>query len=233
MHYLRSREPAEEAARGIGKLGGEALTIQADLVEPEQISALFEGVRQGFGGLDILVNSAASFERAPFEVITAEDWDAVMAINLRAPFLCSQAAARLMRGGERGQPGDEGGRRGGERAVPGLIVNVADISALTPWRGYAHHGVSKAALLHLTRVAARELGPDVRVNAVVPGPILPPPGEEEDSEEWRRRGERLPLRRTGEPSNVGEAVVFLAQNDFVTGEMIVIDGGERLLSGGR
>lgn len=226
VHYRSSRQPAEETASSIGALGGEALTIQADLTEPEQISALFEGVRQGFGTLDILVNSAASFERAPFEEITAEDWDAVMATNLRAPFLCSQAAVRLMRAAERGRPRDE-------RAVPGLIVNVADISGLSPWRGYAHHGVSKAALLHLTRVAARELGPSVRVNAVVPGPILPPPGEKEDSEEWRRRGARLPLGRTGEPSDVGEAVVFLARSDFVTGEMVVIDGGERLLSGGR
>jgi pteridine reductase len=166
------------------------------------------------------VNSAASFENAPFDEITGEAWDAVMAVNLRAPFLCSQAAARLMRASS-------------GAGVPGLIVNVSDISGLTPWRGYAHHGVSKAALLHLTRVAARELGPHVRVNAVVPGPILPPPGEEEGSEAWRRRGERLPLRRTGRPQDIGEAVVFLARNDFITGETIVIDGGERLLAGGR
>lgn len=174
------------------------------------------------------MNSAASFERAPFDEITAEDWDAVMALNLRAPFLCSQAAARLMGTSERGSTGASG-----RHAVPGLIVNVSDISGLAPWRGYAHHGVSKAALLHLTKVAARELGPGVRVNAVAPGPVLPPPREDENSDEWRRRGVRLPLGRTGDPSNVGEAVVFLARNDFVTGETIVIDGGERLLSGGR
>jgi NAD(P)-dependent dehydrogenase (short-subunit alcohol dehydrogenase family) len=157
-----------------------------------------------------------------------------MALNLRAPFLCSQAAARLMRASGRatGARGSTGGGLGAT-GVPGLIVNVSDISGLNPWRGYAHHGVSKAALLHLTRVAARELGPHVRVNAVVPGPILPPPGEEEGSDAWRRRGERLPLGRTGQPQDVGEAVVFLARNDFITGETIVIDGGERLLAGGR
>ncbi len=236
VHYRSSREPADQTARRIADGGGEALTIQADLAEAEQITALFEDVRQGYGELDILVNSAASFERTPFDEITCEAWDGVMAVNLRAPFLCSQAAARLMqspgratekRGTDEGAPDSRG------PGVPGLIVNVSDISALTTWRGYAHHGVSKAGLLHLTKVAARELGPHVRVNAVVPGPILPPPGEDEESQAWRRRGERLPLRRTGRPEDVGEAVVFLASNDFITGETIVIDGGERLLAGGR
>ncbi|MGH7539786.1 MAG: SDR family oxidoreductase, partial [Gemmatimonadota bacterium] len=149
-----------------------------------------------------------------------------MAVNLRAPFLCMQAAAPRMREGAR----DRGGRPG-PAGVPGAVVNLADLSALHAWKEFAHHGASKAGLLQLTRTAAKELGPHVRVNAVIPGPILPPPGEDPASEAWHRRGARLPLGRTGEPAEVGDAVVFLAASDFITGAAISVDGGERLLTG--
>ncbi len=226
VHYGRSREEAEATAGDIRALGREATLSRADLARPSEIEALFRGVAERLGRLDVLVNNAASFERHPFDDISVEDWDRVMAVNLRAPFLCSQHAARLMRGVE---------RRGsdGEPGAPGLIVNLGDLSGLRPWVGYAHHGVSKAGLLHLTRVLARELGPEVRANAVVPGPILPPPGEDPEGLGWTRRGTRLPLGRTGEPAQIGDTVVFLAENDFMTGEMIVVDGGESLMAGGR
>ncbi len=226
VHYRRSREESEATAGDIRALGRECVTIQADLARPSEIESLFLGVAERFGRLDVLVNNAASFERRPFDEISLEEWDRVMAVNLRAPFLCSQHASRLMRGVER--PMSDG-----EPGAPGLIVNLGDLSGLRPWVGYAHHGVSKAGLLHLTRVTARELGPAVRANAVVPGPILPPPGEDLEGPEWKRRGTRLPLGRTGEPAQIGDTVVFLAENDFVTGEMIVVDGGESLIAGGR
>lgn len=227
VHYGTSRQGAEDTAGEIRAGGRTAETARADLSDPGEIAGLFEAVEARFGRLDILVNSAASFERAPFDDITAEAWDAVLDVNLRAPFLCAQRAARLMR--------RTGGRRGllDEAAAPGAIVNLADHAGVTTWRGYAHHGVSKAGLLHLTRIAARELAPDVRVNAVIPGPILPPPGESPDSEAWRARGERVPLRRTGDPAHVVEAVLFLARDDYVTGAELFVDGGERLLPGGR
>lgn len=215
VHYRRSDEGARETADAARRLGRDAALRRADLARPEEIAELFEGLAGEPAGLGVLVNSAASFESAPFEAIDAAAWDAVLGVNLRAPFLCIRHAAPLLRAG----------------SGPGVVVNVADLSGLTPWRGFAHHSVSKAGLIHLTRAAAKELGPEIRVNAVVPGPILPPPGEDPDGDAWRSRGDRLPLRRTGDPADVGGAVVFLATNPYVTGECITVDGGEHLLTG--
>ncbi len=220
VHFGSSREPAEATAAEFRELGVEAEPFGADLTRPAEIDRLFERVGERFGRLDVLVNSAASFERGAFERIGADAWDEVLALNLRGPFLCLQNAAALMRGVK---------RQGGS---PGAVVNIADLSGMLAWSEQAHHGVSKAALLHLTRLAARDLAPDVRVNAVVPGAILPPPGMAEEDPAWRETIGRLPLRRAGSGAEVGEAVVFLATNDFVTGATLVVDGGESLLGAG-
>jgi NAD(P)-dependent dehydrogenase (short-subunit alcohol dehydrogenase family) len=139
-----------------------------------------------------------------------------MAVNLRAPFLCTQQAARLMR---------RSPRPDGQSAV---VVNLADLSGLVPWSGYAHHGVSRAGLLQLTQATARELAPAIRVNAVVAGPILPPPGLDGAGEPWQRILRRVPLGRAGRPDEVAQAVVFLATNAFTTGAILMVDGGEHL-----
>lgn len=226
VHFGRSDEDAEETARRIRLGGREAETASADLADPQAIESLFERIEARFGRLDVLVNSAATFERSPFEAITADAWDAVHRVNLRAPFLCTRRAASLMRASERRSEGDEGD-------APAAVVNLADLAGVTTWRGYAHHGVSKAGLLHLTRVSARELAPEVRVNAIVPGPILPPPGESRESASWRAKGARVPMAKPGEPAHVAGAVVFLARNDYVCGATLFVDGGEHLLAGGR
>lgn len=223
VHYRSSRRGAEETETRLREIGVEATTLRADLSVPSEIEALFGTIEQEFGELDVLVNSAASFVRQPFDEIRAEDWDAVLAVNLRAPFLCTRRAVPLM-ARSRGRRGT-----GALADVPGAVINIADLSGIKPWRGYAHHGVSKAGLLQLTRAAAVELGPGVRVNAVVPGPILPP--EDRPDADWSRRGERLPLGRTGDPEEIGHAVVFLARNDFITGQAIVVDGGASLVTG--
>jgi len=227
VHYGRSREAAQETSDAIREMGREALTFAADLAQPGQIEALFSGVEDRFGRLDVLINSAASFGRKPFEEITVEDWDAAQAVNARAPFLCIQRAACLMRG--------TAGRvtSSGDPDAPAAVVNFGDMSGVTTWRGYVHHGVSKAGILHLTRLTARELGPDIRVNAIVPGPVLPAPGEAVDSVSWAAKGERVPLGRTGEASHIVDSVVFLTKNDYVTGDTLFVDGGEHLLPGGR
>ncbi len=217
VHYRSSPEKAERTVGELRELGVEAAALAADLTRPAEIEGLFAAAGERFGRLDVLVNSAASFESGRFEQIGVEQWDEVLALNLRAPFLCMQAAARLM--GSSPRPSE----------APGAITNVADLSGLLAWSERAHHGASKAALLHLTRLAARDLAPGVRVNAVVPGPILPPPGMDPDSSEWREVGGRVPLGRPGRPGNIGQAVVFLASNDYVTGSELVVDGGERLL----
>ncbi|HEX4953639.1 MAG TPA: SDR family oxidoreductase [Thermoanaerobaculia bacterium] len=220
LHYGRSTLEAEATAAEIRARGVEVWPLPADLARPEQIASLFAAVEARAGRLDVLVNSAACFEKKPLVEISAEEWDAVMAVNLRAPFLTTRHAASLMTA----SPRPEG--------APGAIVNLVDLAALHPWPGYAHHGVAKAGLAHLTRVAARELAPGVRVNAVAPGAILPAPGVTADSAEWRRLGERLPLGRTGHPGEIARTVVFLAENDFITGAILPVDGGESLLGAG-
>jgi pteridine reductase len=218
VHYGRSEEAALETVGKLREMGSEAWAVAADLRRPEEIDRLFREVETRWAGLDVLVNSAAGFEFGPLMSLEPTDWDRVLALNLRAPFLCLQGAARLMASGDRWQAG-----------VPACVINIADLSGLEPWPGYAHHGVSKAGLLHLTRVAARELGPGIRVNAVVPGAVLPPPGLDPDDPAWRRMGERLPVAGVGHPARVAEAVAFLAKNDFITGETLRVDGGEHLL----
>lgn len=215
LHYGQSAADAEVARAEIAALGVDCATFQADLADPARIDSLMASVTDHYARLDLLVNSAAGFKKQPFDAITAEDWDAVLAVNLRAPFLLSQRAARLM--------------KSAPRQTPALIVNIADLSGLHPWLGYAHHAVSKAGLIHLTRVAARELAPDIRVNALVPGPILPPPGLDADSPRWREMIEATPLKQAGSPDDVGAAVVFLAENDFITGAILPVDGGQGLL----
>lgn len=225
VHYGTSREAAGETADEIRAIGREAFTFSADLARPEEIESLFCAVNERFSRLDVLVNSAASFARTPFDEITIEEWDASFAVNTRAPFLCTQHAACLMH--------DTSGRAGTDGTdAPGSIVNIGDMAAIVPWRGYVQHGVSKAALLQLTRATARELAPTVRVNAVVPGPMLPPAGQELSEEEWATKGARVPMGRPGHPSHIAESVVFLSGNDYVTGDILFVDGGEHLLAGG-
>ena len=220
VHYGRSAKQAAQTVDELSARGVEAVALSADLSQEEQIDRLFKDVDSRFGQLDILVNSAASFERQDFEAVRGSDWDRVMAINLRAPFLCTRRAAPLMR------------QSHGEDEPPAVVINMVDLSAVWAWPGYVQHGVSKAGLLHLTRIGARELAPEVRVNAILPGAVLPPPGMDPESEGWRRMGERLPVGRTGDPAQIGGTAVFLAENDFITGEAIFVDGGEHLLGAG-
>jgi len=217
VHYGGSVEAAQLTAGEIAALGVEALPFQADLSQTEAIEALFRAVEGHFGRLDVLVNSASNFMKQPFDAIGLDDWKAAMDVNLRAPFLCTQRAARLMRRAER--PAEE----------PALIVNIADLSGLHPWRSFVQHGVSKAGLIHLTKAAALELAPAIRVNAIAPGAVLPPQNMDPASPAWQAITARAPLQRPGHPDFIGQTVVFLAQNDYITGVLIPVDGGEHLI----
>jgi pteridine reductase len=208
VHYHRSGDAAAETAGAIRSLGRRAETFQADLSHPDAATGLANAVAEALGRLDILVNSASLFESARFHEVTAEAWDRVMAVNLRAPFLLLQATAPLL------------------KASNGVAVNIADLAGTQAWPAFPHHGVSKAGLIHLTRVAARALAPNVRVNCIVPGTVLPP--EDYTPEQIEASVERTVLGRIGAPEDVVEALLFLVRSDFATGSIVTVDGGRTL-----
>lgn len=203
--YNSSPAGAAEVEAAARRAGRRAHAVSADLSREEDVVRLAREARERFGRLDLLVNSAATFVANDLLDVTADEWDAVMAVNLRAPFLLTRETADML------------------RAARGAVVNIVDLSALRPWTSHPHHSVSKAGLLHLTRVAARRLAPEVRVNAVAPGYVLPPRHHTPDIIKRTRR--RIPLGRVGSPDDVASAVCFLARADYVTGQVIAVDGG--------
>ena len=205
VSYNSSATGAAEVATAAAHLGRRVHPAQAEMSREEDVVRLARSVADRFGRLDLLVNSASSFVANDLLAVTAEEWDAVMAVNLRAPFLLVRETAALL------------------RAARGSVVNIVDLSALQPWTSHPHHSVSKAGLLHLTKVMARALAPHVRANAIAPGHVLPPEYFSEADIERDRR--RVPLGRIGTPDDVVGAVRFLAGADYITGEVIVVDGG--------
>ena len=208
VHFRSAAGGAEETRRLIEDAGGEAALFPADLAEAGAPQRLVETVAAHFGGLDALVNSAAIMERTPIGEVTEAAWDAMFALNLRAPFFAAQAAARVM------------GTRGG------AIVNLADLAAYETWPAYVPHGISKAGVVQMTRALARALAPHVRVNAVAPGAVLLPDGWDEGAGERLRR--TTPLQRLGSAEDVAQAVVYLLEAGYVTGETILVDGGRHV-----
>ncbi len=209
LHYHHSAEQAEITAAELSQYGQKVYPIQADLTAPEEIIRLFDQIRRLPEKMKVLVNSASAMPRADLRTVTAEAWDAAMALNLRAPLLCSQQAARLM--------SDRGG----------VIVNISDAGSSRSWTGYPAYVISKSALETLTRLLARTLAPRIRVNAIAPGLILK--GEVLPPEDWSRLTERVPLKRQGDPEEIGQALVFLIKNEYITGQTLVVDGGYQLL----
>ncbi len=208
VHYRGSAAGADETCALVAAAGGEAHPFAADLAEPDAPAALVAAAAAHFGALDVLVNSAAVMERTPVGEVTPAQWDAMFAVNLRAPFFAAQAAAAAM--GERG----------------GAIVNLADLAAFETWPAYVPHGVSKAGVVQMTRALARALAPRVRVNAVAPGVVLLPEGWDERASERLRS--TTPLARHGTPDDVAGAMLYLLEADFVTGETILVDGGRHV-----
>ncbi|MCZ6691979.1 MAG: SDR family oxidoreductase [Planctomycetota bacterium] len=211
VHYHRSEREAIELVGEIRKAGGEAEPFGADLRDAEACRRLIEMVATHFGTVDILVNNASTFIRTPLEEASEEDWDNLLSVNLKAPFFCSQAAGALM-------------KKGGA----GKIINLADVAALRPWKEYIPYSVAKAGLVALTKGLAKALAPEVQVNAIAPGTILPPEGTSvEEQERWARA---TPLGRLGKTSELVDAVLFLLEGgDFITGEVLSLDGGRHLV----
>lgn len=208
IHHHESPDDAASLIAQLSARGIEAAAFQADLRQADAPDRLIAGVVDRFGGLDILVNSAAVMVRSPLEDITPDEWDDTFALNLRAPFFCARAAARAM--GERG----------------GVIVNLADLAGIETWPAYAAHGISKAGVIHMTRVLARILAPRVRVNAIAPGAVLLPESWSADDAAHLER--TTPLHRLGSPNDVAQAMLYLIDADYVTGDLLVVDGGRHI-----
>ena len=204
--YRRSASEARAAVREMEARGVRAVALRADVARPREARALVVNTVRRLGRLDVLVNNAALFVRTPVLTTTPAQFDRLLAVNLRAPFFVSQAAARAM------------GRRGGR------IINIADVGAVRAWPGYVPYGVSKAGVVMLTRGLAAALAPRIQVNAVAPGVVLLPDGFPRES--GRRLAARIPMGRHGRPADVAEAVRFFATcSDYVTGQVLFVDGG--------
>lgn len=209
VHYNASEGPAQEVRAQVEALGRRCVLAGGDLARPEAADALAGVVQDSFGRLDLLVNSAANFRSTHILEVDAEEWDRVLDVNLRGPHLLVRALEAVL------------------RATGGAVVNIADHMGMKPWVRYGHHSVSKAALIHLTRIQARALAPQVRVNAVAPGLVLPPEGL--SAEALDREVDATLLKRVGTPEDVARAVLFLARASYVTGQLLVVDGGGTLM----
>jgi len=207
VHYRSSEEEAREAVTEIERLGQRAIAVGADLTQVTEIEALVTRAGNHFGRLDVLVNSAANFLRRDFGTMREADWNASLDTNLKAPFFCSQAAAPLLKKNR------------------GVIVNFADIGAFLAWPGYIPHCVSKSGVVMLTKCLAKELAPEVRVNAIAPGTIT----MAGDPPEWQADFiKRAPLGRVGTPEDIADATMYLVTAEFMTGQVLVLDGGRTL-----
>jgi len=206
ISYRSSAREARDAVTALKRHGGHALAVRADLAKPSDVQRLMSRIRQRFGHLDVLVNSAANFDRTPFATLTERDWDHALDTNLKGPFLCALYGSRLM-------------RRGGK------IINIADWAGVRPYRDYLPYCVSKSGVIGLTKALAKELAPKIQVNAIAPGPILPPP--DMTAAARRRVIRRVPLQRWGSPQDIANTVLFMIEGtDFMTGSVVFVDGGQ-------
>ncbi|MCP5027549.1 MAG: SDR family oxidoreductase [Actinomycetia bacterium] len=208
INYHSSADEARDTAREAEALGVQALPVQADVGDYEQVGAMVGAAAARFGSVDVLVNNASTFIPDPFPTDDISIWHRTIDTLVHGPFYCANRVAPLML---------EQGR--------GVIIGIGDLSVFEPWPGFAGHAVGKSAILTLTRQLALELAPAVRANAVVFGPTLRP--RDYDDVKYQRTADMTLLGRWGTPEEMAQAVLFMAQADYITGEVITIDGGQR------
>jgi 3-oxoacyl-[acyl-carrier protein] reductase/pteridine reductase len=206
--YRSSKQDADSLVREITGLGRNAVALRADVTSVADLQAAIESAAAFRGRLDILVNNAGMFSPATVAALTEAQWDTMLATNVKSQFFAAQAAAPHLR-----------------RAGNGKIINLASLGGLLAWPNFPHYCVSKAGVIMLTRCLARALAPEITVNAIAPGTISFPGDAPEISEDFVRRA---PLKRTGESEDIAGAVSYLAQANFVTGQLLVVDGGRSL-----
>jgi len=208
--HCRASAP-QETQHQIEALGRRVFVLRADLTQPQEIFAMMQKIaemKSEGADLQVVVNSAAVMSAGDVRGVPLAEWDSALNLNLRAPFLISQAAAPLLSTG-------------------GVILNISDIAAGRAWIRYPAYAVSKAGLESLTKILARALAPNIRVNAIAPGLVLPSPIV--SAEEWRRLTERLPLQRPAALEDLAAALEFLVKNSSITGQVLTVDCGYSLL----
>jgi pteridine reductase len=210
IHYNSSRRDAASLEAQIRKLGRKARCLKADLSSAKDAKKLAVTAEKAFGGVDILVNSAAIFWPTPPEKLTEQELDAFLNVNLKSPYVLSSEIGRAMQ--KRGQ---------------GVIVNMACISALRPWKAFVPYSISKAGVAAMTVGMAKLFGPQVRVNAIAPGTVLPPENMPQGA--IARTRQRLPLKKIGTPQDIIHAVLYLCEAEFVTGQVLCVDGGRSIV----
>jgi len=210
LHCRSSRKAAVALQTEIEALGRDAIVLCADLSMPVQTLQLARDAEKESGGIDILVNSAAIFRPTPLEKLDIKELDAFLDINLKSPYiLCSEIGKKMKKRGH------------------GVIINMACVSAFRAWKAYVPYSISKAGVVSLTVGLAKLLGPEVRVNAIAPGTVLPP--ETMSREESDREAQRVPLKKIGTPADIVAAVLYLAGAEFVTGQVLCVDGGRAIV----
>lgn len=205
LHYNRSRAEAEELKKILSEKGVQSTLLQADLENPKEAVQLVEKARVFFGNLDLLINNAAVFYPTLLQEVTEKNWDQFMNINLKSQFFAAREFAK------------------GNHGKPAKIINFSDSYSASPATDFIPYGVSKAGVVALTKGLAKAYAPDILVNAICPGPILP--AESLDPHSQERAVNSTLLKRTGSVEDVVKAVIFLAENDSITGQAIFIDGG--------
>ena len=210
IHYWSSEREAQETLKMLQEAGADGALFQTELTNTLAVEQMFRDIAARFGSLDILVNSAAVFSPSTAEQTTPDQWDHQMNSNAKAAFFTAQQAATLMV--NRGQ---------------GKIINLADVAGEVVWPAYFAYSVSKAALIAVNRGLAKAYAPHIQVNAIAPGPILFPEHYTEDQK--KSAIERTLLKRQGSLQDIVSAVIFLIENDYITGELIHVDGGRHLL----
>ncbi|MBN1665999.1 MAG: SDR family oxidoreductase [Anaerolineales bacterium] len=210
VNYNSSATAAQETATEAQTFGVGALAIQCDISHHNQVKAMIDTAAKEFGGIDILINSASWWRKTPFPMDDFSDWFKVFDILVHGSMYCCNYIAPMMKA-----------------AGEGAIINIVDGSAWRPFKGFVAHSVGKAGLLAFTRQLALELAPEIKVNAISPGPVLPPPEYTQAQNE--RVANRTPLKRWGTPQDVVDAMLYLVKSNYVTGEFITVDGGEKLM----
>ena len=208
INYNTSTDAAQATAREVEALGVAALPVQASVSDYDAVSLMVDAAIAEFGAIDVLVNNASSFLPDPLPTDDMTVWHKSIDTLVHGPFYCANLVAphMLANGG-------------------GVIIGIGDLTAFEPWPGFAGHAVGKGAVISLTRQLALELAPTIRANAVVPGPALRP--ADYDDETYQRVADDTLLERWGTPEEMAHAVRFLIEADYITGEVIIVDGGQR------